>query len=117
MAPLDVTEEQWDEMLGQFSQKTKLTACLTTSQAALIKCVGQRCPLCQEIRSKKESLTFVCAQTAAVMTATVHKTLQVETDLCQVGLVRVVVPLVRGDYGISSRQAPITPTESISAPA
>ena len=95
MAPPEMTGEQWDEILGRFSRKTRLTACLTTNEAVQIRCVGQRCALCEAIRREKQSLIFVCSQTASTMTAMVNKTLHVETELCQVGLVRVVVPLVR----------------------
>ncbi|MBT3218841.1 MAG: hypothetical protein HN348_07095 [Proteobacteria bacterium] len=94
MTPEAKTEMEWTEILGQFSQKTGLTACLADAKAVHLQCVGQHFPLCLAIRNKKESLTSICAQTATVMTAMVNKTHKVEMEFCQAGMIRLVVPLL-----------------------
>ncbi len=98
MTPLDIkTEEEWKEIVSRFADDVGMTACLTDESGGQLFCCGDRFPLCATVREDKEALTFICAQTNTAMLAVVKKRLQPEVDLCEAGLLRVVVPLVRDD--------------------
>jgi ligand-binding sensor protein len=86
--------EEWEEILRRFSTDVKMTTCLADAEGNPIRCVSDRYPLCTAIRDNPDSLTFICSQTSTVMTAVVRKTRKPEVDLCQAGLVRLVVPIV-----------------------
>ncbi len=96
MTPLDLkSKEEWEAILKQFAADTKMTATLTDDAGKLLLSVGERYPLCEEIRKNEKALTFICSQTNTAMLAVVTKTLQPETDICEAGLIRLVVPVVR----------------------
>jgi ligand-binding sensor protein len=94
MTPLDLkTKEEWEKILDRFSGDTKMTACLTDKTGKQLLCVSDRYPLCAAVRENKEALTFICSQTNTAMLAVVGKTHQPEVDVCEAGLIRVVVPI------------------------
>ena len=96
MTPLDLkTEEEWDEILERFARQIEMTTCLTDETGTQPRCHGARFPLCAAIRDNQEATTFICSQTNTAMLAVVMKTLKPEIDLCEAGLIRLVVPLVR----------------------
>ncbi|MFC1834510.1 PocR ligand-binding domain-containing protein [Thermodesulfobacteriota bacterium] len=98
MTPLDIkSEEEWKEIVDRFAGDVKMTACLTDESGNQLFCCGDRFPLCASVRGDKEALTFICAQTNTAMLAVVGKRLQPEVDLCEAGLIRIVVPIVRND--------------------
>ena len=98
MTPLDIkTEQEWQEILSRFSADVGMTACLTDDAGGQLFCSGDRYPLCASVREDKEALTFICAQTNTAMLAVVKKRLKPEVDLCEAGLLRLVVPLVRDE--------------------
>jgi ligand-binding sensor protein len=96
MTPLDLkTKEQWDEILDRFARQLGMTTCLTDDTGNQPLCHFDRFPLCALIRANQTATTFICSQTNTAMLAVVKKTLQPEIDLCEAGLIRLVVPLVR----------------------
>jgi len=96
MTPLDLKpKEEWEAILDRFAQNARMTTCLTDEASAVLFCRMDRYPLCAAIRSNSEALTFICSQTNTAMLAVVKKTLEPEIDACEIGLLRVVVPLVR----------------------
>lgn len=96
MTPLDImSKDEWDEILQEFARKTKMVACLGDPKGNVIQCRSERTPLCHAIRSKQDTLTFVCGQASTTMSAVIAKTLKPELDFCQAGLMRVAVPIVR----------------------
>ena len=96
MTPLDLkTKEEWEAILNQFAADTRMTATLTDKMGNHLLSVGERYPLCAAIRENEEALTFICSQTNTAMLAVVTKTLQPEIDICEAGLIRLVVPVVR----------------------
>lgn len=98
MTPLDVkSKDEWTEILNRFSAQVNMTACLTDESGSQLFCSGERYPLCSSVREHKDALTFICAQTNTAMLAVVKKRLQPEVDLCEAGLVRLVVPIVRNN--------------------
>ena len=96
MTPYDLmSKTEWDELLGQFARDIRMSACLADAAGTALQCQADRYPLCAAIRESEAATAFVCSQASAAMTAVVRKTLQPEIDICDIGLVRVVVPLVR----------------------
>jgi ligand-binding sensor protein len=96
MTPFDLkTEDQWDEILSRFARQIGMTACLTDETGSVPRCQGDRFPLCAAVRESQAATTFICSQTNTAMLAVVTKTLEPEIDLCEAGLIRLVVPLVR----------------------
>ena len=96
MTPLDIrTKEEWLDLQENFSQDIKMTACLTDTKGKQFFCCGERYPMCKRVRSDEKALTFICSQTNAAMTAVVSKTLKPEIDLCEAGMIRVVVPVLK----------------------
>jgi ligand-binding sensor protein len=51
--------------------------------------------LCAAVRENEKALTFICSQTNTAMLAVIRKTLRPAVDLCEAGLIRVVVPIVK----------------------
>ncbi|MBW2195786.1 MAG: PocR ligand-binding domain-containing protein [Deltaproteobacteria bacterium] len=96
MTLLDLkSKEEWGEIVARFAQEAKMTACLTDDTGGKPQCYFDRYPLCGAIRDDQESTTFICSQTNTVMLAMVKKTMEPEIDICEAGLVRLVVPILR----------------------
>jgi ligand-binding sensor protein len=96
MTPWDVmSKDEWNDVLDQFAQNTKMPACLGEPKESLMHCRSERTPLCLAIRSNQETLSSICYQASTTMNAIIAKTLKPEIDYCQAGLMRVVVPIVR----------------------
>jgi ligand-binding sensor protein len=96
MTPLDLkTKEEWEQILARFSGQIEMTACLTDDTGTRPLCHGDRYPLCASIKDNQQAVTFICSQTNTAMLAVVKRTLAPEIDLCEAGLIRVVVPVVR----------------------
>jgi ligand-binding sensor protein len=95
VTPLELkTEQEWQEILDRFAREIGMTACLTDDKGGLLQCRGDRPPLCKAIRDKPQALTFICSQTNSAMLAEAKVTLRPQIDLCEAGLLRVVVPLI-----------------------
>jgi ligand-binding sensor protein len=95
MTPLDLkTKEEWEVILDGFAQETNMTACVTDDAGKQLLCRVDRYPFCAAVRDNREALTFICSQTNTAMLASVKQTLQPAVDACEVGLLRVVVPVV-----------------------
>lgn len=95
MTPLDLkTKEEWEEILDRFSEETQMTACLTDPAGNQYFCRNDRYPLCSTIRDNQESLTYICSQSSSAMIAVIDKTRKPETDLCEAGMIRTVVPVL-----------------------
>jgi len=88
------TPANWNDILYRFFRETGMTASLMDGQGNILLSQGERFPLCKAIRAHQEALTYICSQTNAVMFALAQKTMQPIIDVCEGGLLRVVVPLV-----------------------
>ncbi len=96
MTPLDLkSREEWEIILGPFARNVRMTTCLMDAAGNPLFCLVDRYPLCETIRSNAEATTFICSQTNAAMLAVVKKSLKPEIDACEIGLLRVVVPVIR----------------------
>ncbi|MBI4965137.1 MAG: PocR ligand-binding domain-containing protein [Desulfomonile tiedjei] len=96
MTPRDLkTKEEWQEILNRFATETKMTATLTDSTGKQLIGTNSRGPLCAAVRENEKALTFICSQTNTAMLAVIRKILRPELDLCEAGLIRVVVPIVK----------------------
>lgn len=96
MTPYELkTPKEWDAILAGFCDQVGMTACLSDAAGGQPLCHGERFPLCAAVRNNPEATTFICSQTNTAMLAVVSKTLQPEIDLCEAGLIRLVVPIVR----------------------
>ncbi len=96
MTPYDLKKKsEWDELLKQCATDLRMTACLADEAGIALQCRAERYPICAAIRENETATSFICSQASAAMTAVVRKSLKPEVDVCDVGLIRVVVPLVR----------------------
>jgi len=96
MTPMDLkTKEEWEMILERVARDLNMTACLTDDTGVPFFCRLDRYPVCSAIRANPEATTFICSAINSAMLAVVKKTLQPEVDMCDVGLLRVVVPIVR----------------------
>jgi ligand-binding sensor protein len=96
MTPFDLKpKEEWEQILARFAGQIEMTACLTDETGTQPLCHGERYPLCTAVKDNPQATTFICSQTNTAMLAVVKKTLAPEIDLCEAGLIRVVVPVVR----------------------
>lgn len=90
-------KEEWEAILDRFSQDAKMTACLIDDKGNPLLCRFDRYPLCQSIRDNQEAATFICSQINVAMLAVVQKTRRPEVNVCDVGLLRAVIPIFRDD--------------------
>jgi len=81
--------------MNDFAQEVQMTTCVTDENGTNPKCCFERYPLCAAIRKNQTATTFICSQTNTSMLAVVRKTGRPEIDLCEAGLIRVVVPILR----------------------
>lgn len=88
------SESEWNAVLDALYEEVGMAASLTDPVGKMLQISGDRYPLCEAIRADEQSLTFVCSQTNTVMLAEVKQTLKPMVDECEVGLLRMVVPLV-----------------------
>ncbi len=96
MTPMELkSKSEWNGILKQFALDTNITTCLTDSKGSPLSCYYYRYPLCSAIRENSEATTFICSQINTAMLGVVQKSLRPEVDMCDVGLLRVVVPIVR----------------------
>jgi ligand-binding sensor protein len=87
------SKEEWESILDRFSRDANMTACLIDDTGKPLLCRFDRYPLCQSIRDSEEAATFICSQINISMLAVVKKTRRPEVDVCDAGLLRVVVPI------------------------
>ena len=96
MTPMDLrSKEEWEGLLTRVAEEVRMTACLTDAKGGIIMGVGDRYPLCGAIRANQEAISFICSQTNMAMLSVIQETRQPEVDLCEVGLLRMVVPIFR----------------------
>jgi ligand-binding sensor protein len=83
------------KILEDFAREVQMTACMTDETGADPKCCFDRYPLCAVIRKNQTAATFICSQTNTAMLAVVRKTRKPEIDICEAGMIRIVVPILR----------------------
>lgn len=88
-------KEEWESILDRFSRDANMTACLIDDTGNPLLCRFDRYPLCKSIRDNQEAATFICSQINIAMLAVVKKTRRPEVDVCDAGLLRIVVPIFR----------------------
>jgi ligand-binding sensor protein len=95
MTPFDLkTRKEWEEILDRFSQEIHMTACISDDTGDQPICCSDRYPLCAAIRENRQATTSICSQSNTVMLAEVKQTLKPMIDICEAGLIRLVVPIV-----------------------
>ena len=96
MTPLELkTEQEWTKILQNFSDQVGMPASLRDEVGNVLIWIGESYPLCKKIREDHDTLIFICSQTNAAMLNEVRKKLTPLIDFCDVGLIRIVVPIVR----------------------
>ena len=97
MTPMEIkSEKEWEQIVGRFADQVKMTVCLTDDGGADPRfCQPERYPLCAAIRANPEATTFICSKVNEAMLAITKKTLRPAIDMCDAGMFRVVVPIVR----------------------
>jgi ligand-binding sensor protein len=83
------------KILEDFAREVLMTTCMTDETGADPECCFDRYPLCAAIRKNRTATTFVCSQTNTAMLAVVRKTRKPEIDLCEAGMIRIVVPVLQ----------------------
>jgi ligand-binding sensor protein len=83
------------KILGDFAREVQMTTCMTDETGADPKCCFDRYPLCAAIRRNLTAATFICSQTNTAMLAVARKTRKPEIDICEAGMIRIVVPVLR----------------------
>jgi ligand-binding sensor protein len=83
------------KILEDFAREVQMTTCMTDETGADPKCCFDRYPLCAAIRKNQTAATFICSQTNTAMLAVVRKTRKPEIDICEAGMIRLVVPVLQ----------------------
>lgn len=89
------TDDEWGELLDWLAARTGVGAARTDAEGKVVQTRGEHTALCQKIRAHKPGLTFICAQTSKAILAEIRRTLQPSVHLCEGGLLRLAVPIVR----------------------
>ena len=96
MEALDLmTPSGWDDTLARFSSQVSMATCLNDAEGGILGCQHKRYPLCVKIRANEEARSAICSQVSSAMTRVVRATLQSEVGICDAGLLRVSIPVVR----------------------
>ena len=96
MTVLDLkSDDEWDAFLRQVAQDFGMAVLLTDEKGAVLRSHGERFPLCAAVRGHDEAMTFICSQSNTVMLQVARKTMRPVVDLCEAGLFRVVLPIIR----------------------
>ncbi len=96
MTPLELKPEaEWHAILDRLFAETTMAACLSNGKGEVLFCRGERFPLCAAIKGTPTAATYICGQTNTAMLAVVKRTLRPAIDLCEAGLLRMVIPIVR----------------------
>jgi len=88
------SSEEWDCILTDFARRVGMPACLTDDKGNNPRCLLERYPLCAAIRANPVAATFICSQTNTAMMAVAGRTGRPLIDLCEAGLIRLVVPIM-----------------------
>ena len=97
MTPLDLkAKEEWEAILDRCAKEANMTACLMDGDGKLLFCRMDRFPLREVIRGNQDALTTICMKTNTAMLSAVNKTRRPEIDICEAGLLRLVVPILNG---------------------
>lgn len=91
-----MSPEQWDELLEELASDSLMTAALLDAEGSILRTHGRRNALCKMIRREGESMSAVCSQTSTSMLGMVRLTLAPVIEECEAGMLRVVIPVVRG---------------------
>ena len=86
---------EFQKILEDFSREVQMTTCMTDETGSDPECRFDRYPLCAAIRRNQTAATFICSQTNTAMLAVVRKTRKPEIDLCEAGMIRIVVPVLQ----------------------
>ena len=89
------SEEDWGKLLDHLAQRTGVGAARTDAEGNIVQSSGEHTSLCRKVRDNKTALTFICAQTSKAILAEIRQTLQPSVHLCEGGLLRLAVPIVR----------------------
>lgn len=91
-----MTDAQWSEVLDDLAQRSLMSVLLTDAGGGILRTHGSRNELCERIRADDDSRMAVCSQTNAAMLELVRLTLAPVIEECEAGMLRLVVPVVRG---------------------
>lgn len=98
MGPYDImSEEEWARVLDGFAEQTRMAVSLTDAEGTILAGSGERPPVCRRIRDNPEALTSVCSQSNQAMLAVARQTGEPVVELCEAGLMRIAVPVMKDD--------------------
>ena len=87
-------QKEWQEILDRISQEFGIHTALMDAEGNILLNGGSYNPLCERVRSNPESLAFVCSQTNRHMFHQVSKTGKPFDDYCELGMFKVVAPVL-----------------------
>ncbi len=91
-----MSAEQWDEILEDLASRSLMNVLLTDDEGGILRTCGRHNGLCERIRADDGARTAVCSQTNTAMLGLVRVTLQPVIEECEAGMLRLVIPVVRG---------------------
>ena len=99
MTLLDLlTVEEWNEFSKQMHQKYGISFGISDTAGARVSTYANWCnQLCPEIKSNPQSLAAVCAVAAQHFTDRTRQSREPEIDFCDIGLLKIAVPIFVGD--------------------
>jgi ligand-binding sensor protein len=86
------SRQEWQQILDDLWGELGLPAALMDRENKVLQTSGERNPLCATIRDNGEALSFICGQTQQFMSERARRTKKPVIDMCQAGLVKLVVP-------------------------
>jgi ligand-binding sensor protein len=88
-------EDAWSARLRRLAEELQIALALCDKDGKILEHYGDPCPLCQVADQKEQLLELICPQDNQSLLARARETLAPVTDLCEVGLLRLFVPIVR----------------------
>lgn len=94
----DIKERaEWQAELDRIARDLDIHTALMDAEGKVVLGGGEYNPLCSRIRSEPTSLTAVCSQTNQAMLHAARTSREVQADLCEGGMYKVVVPVFDGE--------------------
>ncbi len=93
-----MTENQWNDFSKEMHQQYGISFGISDTSGARVSSYANWCNrLCPKIKSDPESLAAVCAVAAQHFTEKTRKSRQSEIGECDLGLIKIAVPIFVGD--------------------
>ncbi len=85
----------FQEDLDRVAEELHIHTALTDAEGKMLQQGGSYGEPCARIRQAPDTLAFVCSKTNGAMIREARETGEVQTDLCEAGLFKTLVPIFR----------------------